>query len=202
MKYIWIASTDVLYQGSTLFSLMLLGIILANLYFEDFKTGCYKYIIMTGVNKINFFIGKLLFTTFVVLGFIVISFICVTTIGILFWGTYDLSMRKITEAFALYVITIIPITSFIFFLYDIVLIIKNVRIVNFLAVIIPLIIGILDSITGTKKLSPIGLLSIFNEEPPIAGIPNLSGYLIVELIWLFVFVFINYIIQKKYQDTI
>lgn len=109
-----------------------------------------------------------------------------TTIGILFWGTYDLSMRKITEAFALYVITIIPITSFIFFLYDIVLIIKNVRIVNFLAVIIPLIIGILDSITGTKKLSPIGLLSIFNEEPPIAGIPNLSGYLIVELIWLFV----------------
>lgn len=103
---------------------------------------------------------------------------------------------------ALYVITIIPITSFIFFLYDIVLIIKNVRIVNFLAVIIPLIIGILDSITGTKKLSPIGLLSIFNEEPPIAGIPNLSGYLIVELIWLFVFVFINYIIQKKYQDTI
>ncbi|RGW31161.1 hypothetical protein DWV78_17075, partial [Agathobacter rectalis] len=114
----------------------------------------------------------------------------------------DLSMREITEAFALYVITIIPITSFIFFLYDIVLIIKNVRIVNFLAVIIPLIIGILDSITGTKKLSPIGLLSIFNEEPPIAGIPNLSGYLIVELIWLFVFVFINYIIQKKYQDTI
>lgn len=109
-----------------------------------------------------------------------------TTIGILFWGTYDLSMREITEAFALYVITIIPITSFIFFLYDIVLIIKNVRIVNFLAVIIPLIIGILDSITGTKKLSPIGLLSIFNEEPPIAGIPNLSGYLIVELIWLFV----------------
>lgn len=58
MKYIWIASTDVLYQGSTLFSLMLLGIILANLYFEDFKTGCYKYIIMTGVNKINFFYWK------------------------------------------------------------------------------------------------------------------------------------------------
>ena len=60
MKYIWIASTDVLYQGSTLFSLMLLGIILANLYFEDYNIcsiGVYSNFFYLCDDNRNFILG-------------------------------------------------------------------------------------------------------------------------------------------------
>jgi hypothetical protein len=202
MKYIWLASTDLLYQGTTLFTLMLLGLILTNLYFEDFKTGCYKYIIISGVKKENFFACKVLFTFIVSITFAVFSFLCVTIIGIIFWGTNEINIKELGEAFLFYILAVIPIASFCFLLYDIALIIKNIRIVNFIAVVTPLIMGLVDSLTSSKKISPVGLLTIFNQKPPTEYMPDMSGYIIIESIWMVVFILINFILQKHYQDTI
>lgn len=201
MKYIWLASTDILYQGTTLFSLMLLGIILSNLYLEDFKNGCYKYVIIAGVKKKSFFVGKVLFTSLIVGSFVVFAFLCVTIVGIIFWGTNGINLKEFLDAFLLYIVTIIPMVSFLFLLYDIALIIKNVRVINFIAVVLPLILGIVDSLSITKNFSPIGLLTIFNQSPPTEYIPHISQYLVIEVLWLAFFVIMNYIIQKQYQDT-
>lgn len=201
MKYIWLASTDVLYQGTTLFSLMLLGIILTNLYLEDFKNGCYKYIIVTGIKKKNFFVGKVLFTLSIVSGYVVFSFLCVVIVGISFWGIKGINVQELVNAFALYIMAVIPMVSFLFFLYDVALVIKNVRIINFMAVVLPLVMGIVDSLSFTKNISPIGLLTVFNQNPPTEYMPSRSAFLIVEMVWLIFFLLLNYMIQKKYQDT-
>ena len=101
-----------------------------------------------------------------------------------------------------YILAVIPIASFCFLLYDIALIIKNIRIVNFIAVVTPLIMGLVDSLTSSKKISPVGLLTIFNQKPPTEYMPDMSGYIIIESIWMVVFILINFILQKHYQDTI
>lgn len=201
MKYIWLASTDILYQGTTLFSLILLGIILSNLYVEDFKNGCYKYVIIAGISKKRYFTAKILFTFLTVTCFVVLSFLCVTIVGIIFWGTEGINSREFFSAFGLYIAAVIPIVAFLFFLYNLALIIKNPRIINFIAVVLPLIMGIVDSLSETKRFSPIGLLTIFNQEPPTKYIPNISQYLSVEMLWIVFFIVINYMIQKRYQDT-
>lgn len=199
-KYVKIASTDILYQGTTLFSLMIFGILLLNLYLEDFNTGTYKYIIISGISKKSYYAQQLLFMVFIVLSFIVLSYCAVLGIGCCFWGTTGFSGKDFTETLYLYLVAAVPICTYLIWIFNIAMLVRNKWVSNFIAVLLPLLLGIVDSLTRTKLYSPFGLLCIFNQESPVDKIPHLAPYIIPELIWLFIGAVINFGVHKKYQN--
>lgn len=158
--------TDFIYKPYFSIYLIFIAIIAVNVFSNDYKSGNLKFTLLTNTSVAQVYIGKILFMVVVSLMIVTINLILSLIIGqIAFGGSIILS--ELLNVVLLYLIAIIPAVVFSLIIGIVSLTKLNSNIIIGSAIGIIITLGIIDTLTNFKYISPVGILSFFESNIPI-----------------------------------
>ena len=152
-----------------------ISIIAVNVFSNDYKSGNLKFALLTNTTVTQLYLGKVLFMMLVSTIIVSINFILSLILGQIAFGG-SIPVAELLEVLVLYFISVIPAVAFslIISLISLTKLSPNVIIGASIGVII--LFGIIDTLTKFKYISPIGILSFFEQ-----GIPSFNISMIISL---------------------
>ena len=168
--------SDFIYKPYFSIYLIFISIIAVNIFSNDYKSGNLKFALLTNTTVTQLYLGKVLFMMLVSTLIVSINFLLSLIVGQIAFGG-SILMAELLEVIALYFISVIPavVFSLIISLISLTKLSPNVIIGGAIGVII--LFGIIDTLTKFKYISPIGILSFFEQ-----GIPAFNNSMIINLI--------------------
>ena len=166
---------DFIYKPYFSIYLIFISIIAVNVFSNDYKSGNLKFALLTNTTVTQLYLGKVLFMMLVSTIIVSINFILSLILGQIAFGG-SIPVAELLEVLVLYFISVIPAVAFslIISLISLTKLSPNVIIGASIGVII--LFGIIDTLTKFKYISPIGILSFFEQ-----GIPLFSISMIISL---------------------
>lgn len=159
---------DFIYKPYFSIYLIFISIIAVNVFSNDYKSGNLKFALLTNTTVTQLYLGKVLFMMLVSTIIVSINFILSLILGQIAFGG-SIPVAELLEVLVLYFISVIPAVAFslIISLISLTKLSPNVIIGTSIGVII--LFGIIDTLTKFKYISPIGILSFFEQ-----GIPSFN----------------------------
>lgn len=159
---------DFIYKPYFSIYLIFISIIAVNVFSNDYKSGNLKFALLTNTTVTQLYLGKVLFMMLVSTIIVSINFILSLILGQIAFGG-SIPVAELLEVLVLYFISVIPAVAFslIISLISLTKLSPNVIIGASIGVII--LFGIIDTLTKFKYISPIGILSFFEQ-----GIPSFN----------------------------
>ena len=166
---------DFIYKPYFSIYLIFISIIAVNVFSNDYKSGNLKFALLTNTTVTQLYLGKVLFMMLVSTIIVSINFILSLILGQIAFGG-SIPVAELLEVLVLYFISVIPAVAFslIISLISLTKLSPNVIIGASIGVII--LFGIIDTLTKFKYISPIGILSFFEQ-----GIPSFNILMIISL---------------------
>ena len=166
---------DFIYKPYFSIYLIFISIIAVNVFSNDYKSGNLKFALLTNTTVTQLYLGKVLFMMLVSTIIVSINFILSLILGQIAFGG-SIPVAELLEVLVLYFISVIPAVAFslIISLISLTKLSPNVIIGASIGVII--LFGIIDTLTKFKYISPIGILSFFEQ-----GIPSFNISMIISL---------------------
>ena len=177
--------TDFIYKPYFSIYLIFIAIIAVNVFSNDYKSGNLKFTLLTNTSPAQVYIGKILFMVVVSLMIVTINLCISLIVGQIAFGG-EIILSELLNVVLLYLIAIIPGVAFslIIGIISLTKLNSNIIIGSSIGVIITL--GIIDTLTKFKYISPVGILSFFESNIPTIsrGILISSGVSIVYILIL------------------
>lgn len=172
VNYLKLASTDLVYGGTTQFSLIVVALNIITVFTDDILTGNYKYLLLTGVQRKQYAFGKFIYSFCLNLMFILWIFILGLAFGSIVFGTKGVTIVNLIEVLGIYIMTIFPMMALTGIIAIFSTVIHTKAILTIGSIILIITLGICDSFTKSKYISPTGMLSLFSSDAPISLIDS------------------------------
>lgn len=189
--------TDFIYKSYFSFFLIFIVITAVNVFSDDRESGNMKFTILTGVERNTVIIGKLAFMVCSILLTVLFNLVLSLVVGTIFFGA-PASAEGVLEVVGITLLAVIPafaITVFIALLSQIKI---SSKIIMAAGIVFTFIMGVLDTLAGTARFSPIGSLSVFSENIPAINHQLLTGC-VVSAVYIAVGVIAMVIVSSKYE---
>ena len=166
--------TDFIYKSFFSFFLIFIVITAVNVFSDDRESGNMKFTILTGVDRNTVILGKLIFMVCSIFMTVIFNLVLSLVVGTIFFGA-PASMDTVLEVVGMTLLAVVPafaITVFIALLSQIKI---SSKIIMAVGIVFTFIMGVLDTLTGTSRFSPIGSLSVFSDNVPAINHQLLTG---------------------------
>lgn len=158
--------TDFIYKGYFSFYILFVVLIAANIFSNDRENGNMKFTLLTGINIKYMYMGKYLFmfgvSTITVLFHLFISIL----VGKIFFHGALLNI-ELLEILGLSFFAVLPAMAISVIISLISQTKLSYKLVIGTGIVITITFGMLDTLSSSRKFSPIGALSIYNESIPV-----------------------------------
>lgn len=167
--------SDFIYKPYFSIYLIFILIIAVNVFSNDYKSGNLKFALLTNTTVTQLYLGKVVFMMLVSTMIVSINFLLSLIVGQIAFGG-SIIIAQLVEVLVLYFMSIIPavVFSLIISLISLTKLSSNIIIGGSIGAII--LFGIIDTLTKFRYVSPIGILSFFQE-----GIPAFNNSMIISL---------------------
>lgn len=187
--------TDFIYKGYFSFYILFIVLIAADVFSVDNESGNMKFTLLTGVKVSQLFTGKIVYMSCVSFAIVLFHFIVSVIVGQFVFGGDCLS-SELVQVLVLSICAVFPAVA----IAVIVALLSQFRVssktIIGCGIALSLILGVADTLSKSKYLSPIGVLSIFNE-----SVPSIKNEIAVCLfssgVYLIIGIFILYFIIRK-----
>lgn len=187
--------TDFIYKGYFSFYILFIVLIAADVFPIDNESGNMKFALLTGVKSSQLFMGKIAYMFCVSLAIVLFHFVVSVIFGQFVFGgaclTFDLLQLLLLTAFA-----VLPAVSMAVIIALLSQLKLTSKIIIGCGIALSLILGVADTLSKSKYLSPIGALSIFNESVPIIK-NEIAICLFSSCLYLVIGIFVLYLIIHK-----
>ncbi|WP_313128761.1 hypothetical protein [Anaerocolumna sp.] len=200
VNYLKLASTDLVYGGTTQFSLIVVALNIINIFTDDILTGNYKYLLLTGIQRKQYALGKFIYSFCINLMFILWMFILGLVLGSIVFGTKGVTIVNLLEVLGIYLMTIFPMMALTGIIAIFSTAIHTKAILTIGSIILIITLGICDSFTKSKYISPTGMLSLFTNDAPMSFIDSNIFICAVTSFTYFILTLILYYNKIKKED--
>lgn len=189
--------TDFIYKSYFSFFLIFIVITAVNVFSDDRESGNMKFTILTGAKRNTVIIGKLIFMACMIILTVLFNLVVSLAAGIIGFGV-PASFESVLEVTGITFLAVVPafaITVFIALLSQIKI---SSKIIMAASIVFTFIMGVIDTLTGAARFSPIGALSSFSEKLPAMSSQLLSGCA-VSAIYIAVGIAAMVVVSSKYE---
>ncbi|MGL5353730.1 MAG: hypothetical protein ACRDA5_10485 [Clostridium sp.] len=164
---------DFIYKPYFSIYLIFIAIIAANVFSNDYNSGNLKFTLLTNTSPAQVYIGKILFMAVVSLMIVSINLVLSLLVGQIAFGG-EIIIKELLNVVGLYLMATIPGVAFslIIGIVSLTKLKPNIIVGSSIGFIITL--GIIDSLTNFKYVSPVGVLSFFEN-----NIPTISSGILI-----------------------